>query len=355
MKQNKFYSYNINKLCNGCKYCVSGKKSVIYITGLCPRKCFYCPLSDNKRWKDVMFANERPVKSIKQMIDEIKISCSKGVGITGGDPLVVIDRTVSLIKLLKQKFGKKFHIHLYTSFDLVDDKKLKKLFNSGLDEIRFHPDLDNDKFWSRIMLANKFNWNVGIEIPAIPGYYNKIMEMFDQIGSYISFLNINELEISDTNGNKLGEIGFICKNKISYAIKGSQELALKLIEKIKSKNSKLKIHYCTSKLKDAVQMANRLKLRAKSVAQKYDLVTDEGMLIRGVIYNNKNYKGIINKLIKDYNIPENLIEYDKKRKQILIASWVLNEIYKELPYKSSIITEYPTWDRMIVDVDWLKR
>jgi uncharacterized protein len=351
MKQNKFYSYNIHQLCDGCKYCIKGKKTVIYITGLCPRRCYYCPLSDAKRWKDVMFANERPVKSLNEMVEEIKISSSDGVGITGGDPLVVLERTISLIKILKKKFGKSFHIHLYTSLDLVDIKKLEKLYLAGLDEIRFHPDLDDDKLWDRLCLAKKFGWKVGVEIPAIPGYYKKIMNLIKVVADNISFLNINELEVSDTNGNKLRDMGFVCKNRQSYAVKGSQEMAFRLVQNISKIHPKLRIHYCTSKLKDAVQLSNRLKLRAKSISKEYDIVTDEGMLVRGFICSSD--KKYILSLKNKYEIPSFLIEFDKKRNQILIASWVLQELYKEIPYKCGLVTEYPSFDRMIVEVDWL--
>ena len=41
----------------------------------------------------------------------------------------------------------------------------------------------------------------------------------------------------------------------------------------------------TSSFKDVVQLRNRIKRRARRVAKKYDLVTDEGMLIKGIIEN----------------------------------------------------------------------
>lgn len=163
-----WYSYKTNNIAKGCKLCVTGHKMVLFCTGLCPRDCFYCPISDKKKYKDVVYANEWPIKNVKDMITEAKLTEAKGAGFTGGDPLVKLDRTLSYIKLLKKRFGKKFHIHLYTSLDLVDEKTLKKLYNAGLDEIRFHPNIYNKKLWPRIFLAKKFGWDVGIEIPAIP-------------------------------------------------------------------------------------------------------------------------------------------------------------------------------------------
>ncbi|GIU70208.1 MAG: hypothetical protein KatS3mg002_1444 [Candidatus Woesearchaeota archaeon] len=155
IENTKYYSWKINDLPEGCKKCVSGDKLVMFVTGICPRKCPYCPLSEQKKDNDVIFANERQLTNDNDTIAIIEeaIACkSKGAGFTGGDPLSKIDRTCYYIRLLKKKFGKKFHIHLYTSMELLNDENLKKLNNSGLDELRFHPDLMNKKLWEKVKL-----------------------------------------------------------------------------------------------------------------------------------------------------------------------------------------------------------
>jgi len=335
----KFYSWRKGKLAEGCKHCVLGRKSVLFITGLCNKKCWYCPISDKKKNKDVIYINERPVKNFKDIIDEIKLCESKGVGITGGDPLIVLDKVVEYIKLLKRKFGKKFHIHLYTPLNLVTKAKLSKLFKAGLDEIRFHPDLDGDVL-DKIKLARDFDWSVGVEIPVIPGYGEKIKDLIDKID--VDFLNLNELEISDTNANKIVEKGFRAKDDISYGVKGSQELALKLLKYCEKK--KFRVHYCTVKLKDAVQLINRIKLRAKNVKKKYDILTKNGSLIRGVI-EGRNLEKLRRDLIEEFDIPGDLIEIDDKR--ILTSIVVLEDLKKDLKKKKLkfyIVEEIPTWD-----------
>jgi len=163
-----YYSKTIGKLPKGCQMCVKGEKMVLYITGICPRQCWYCPLSERRKDKDVIFINEWKTSSTEDMIEEVRKCSSKGCGITGGDPLSRLGRTVEYITLLKKTFGKEFHIHLYTSFDLVSKENLEKLYNAGLDEIRFHASFNRKELWNRIGIANEFDWDVGLEIPAIP-------------------------------------------------------------------------------------------------------------------------------------------------------------------------------------------
>lgn len=349
----KYHSYNSGKLAKGCQLCVQGRKSVLFVTGLCARHCYFCPISDKKKNKDVVYINEWPTKKKKDILKEIDLCSSKGVGITGGDPLTKIGRTVKLIKVLKKKFGKKFHIHLYTPLNLVNEKSLKKLYKAGLDEIRFHPNLDNDFNWDMIFLAKKFDWSIGIEIPAIPGKEKETKKLIDFIKEKIDFLNINELEISDTNSQDLVKMGFKPKDNISYGIKGSEQLALELLKYCKGKIKN--VHYCTTKLKDSVQLRKRIMLRAKKVKKDYDIITEDGMLFRGAIFC-KELKKIMKELMKEYDIPKELIEFDKKNKRILTASWIVDELKKELKKKGlkiALVEEYPTYDRLEVMVDYL--
>jgi len=351
IKKTKYFSKKIGHLAKGCQQCVKGQKLVLFVTGICPRKCYYCPISDKKYQHDIIYANERPVKNIHQIIEEAKLSSAKGAGFTGGDPLCKLFRTTFSIRQLKKKFGKKFHIHLYTSFDLVNENNLKKLYNAGLDEIRFHADIKNNKLWNKIELANKFNWKVGIEIPVIPGKLRETKKLIDYFHDKIAFLNLNELEIADNKMNQLSKLGFLTKDKISYAIKDSEKTAVNLMKHIIKKNYNFNVHYCTAKLKDRVQLGERIKRRAKNIAKPYDLIDKEGILIRGAIYGN-NLINLRKKLMKEFEIPADLIEIDKNKQRLLTGAWIIEELKDKLKNKGlkiAIVKEYPTWDRLEIE------
>ena len=332
--------------------CVKGQKLVLFVTGLCPRNCFYCPISEKKWKRDVVYADEWPTKKEKEIVKEARLIGAKGAGITGGDPLERTERTVKYIRLLKKTFGKKFHIHLYTSLDFADDKKLRKLYLAGLDEIRIHPEIYSPKLWDKMRLVQKYDWDIGIEIPAIPNAKKQTEKLLDYFKDKIDFLNINELEIADSKFQKLGT--FVPKDRISYGVKGSEKLARYLLKKYQGKIKN--IHYCTTTLKNKVQLGNRIKRRAKNVRKDYDYVTKEGMLVRGAVYSNKNLNLLKNYLIKKYKIPNSLIETDKRKKRLLTTTEVVEKLKKELKEKGlkpAIVTEYPTWDQFPVEIDYL--
>lgn len=371
-----WHSWSNGKLPKGCELCVKGKKLVLFITGLCSQRCFYCPVSEQKFGNDVIFANEWKVSSenAEELIKEAELTEAEGAGITGGDPLMKVDRCCQYIKILKSRFGKKFHIHLYTPLKLVDEEKLQKLHDAGLDEIRFHLDLNDSCLWSRVELAKKHKWSIGVEIPAIPGYEIETAKAINFVSNKVDFINFNELERSDTKTQhyKIDEFGFNTINEISYAIEGSAEIGMKMLREANKKG--LKAHFCTAKLKDKVQMGNRIKIRARNIAESFDEITDEGLLSRGCVYlpelspvagyrekmKNADKNEMIEKLEEKQKIIEKEIKcravVDKTKLRLIIpkkSAQNNSEKIKKMKLIPAVVEEYPTADAIEMSVEFL--
>ncbi len=378
IRETPYHSYWIGQLPRGCRLCVKGAKLVLLLTGLCARRCWYCPLSEQKKNRDVVVANEWWVSHEQDVLEEARLCDSLGAGFTGGDPLIVLNRTVRYLRLLKKNFGDGFHVHLYTPGSLASEKNLLKLYKAGLDEIRFHPTREKD--YSGLENALKFSWDVGCEIPVIPGEGALIKTFINHINDLgVRFLNLNELELSESNANALSLRGFQVKSDVSYAVAGSQQLALKLMEYC-ARDTSLNVHYCTVKLKDGVQLPSRLKRRAKNAAKEYDIITREGLLVRGAMYLPEltpsfNYnkkiasiqtaarKNIIRRLDKTaeaikekFRLPSKYVVVDERRLRLLTGAWILEEIagdVKSMGLKPAVVEEYPTWDTLCVDLKML--
>ncbi|MBU0756724.1 MAG: radical SAM protein [Nanoarchaeota archaeon] len=378
IKKTPFHSYSIGALPKGCQMCTAGKKSVFFITGLCSKDCFFCPISDEKKNNDIIYINEWPTGSKDDIIKEIELCSSNGIGITGGDPLLKLDRTIRFIRLLKRRFGMAFHIHIYLPLELITENKLKKFSDAGLDEIRFHPDLDDETHWKNLELATKFKWNIGVEIPVIPKKEKETKRLIDFIADKIQFLNLNELEFSDTNYNRILEQGYTAIDDISYAVHGSAELGKVLMDYILEMKYAINVHFCTAKLKDRIQLTTRIKNRAQNIAEEYDKVTKDGTIIRGAIYLKELYPGFdYRKKLKElsvlkkkaiikrlenakkeiqekYDIPDNLIGIDDNKLRILTHANIVMELKSKVTdYKVAVVEEYPTYDMFEVEVDIL--
>ena len=60
-------------LSEGCKLCYQGAKLVLFISGLCDRTCWYCPLSEERKDVDVIFANDQKITTPDEAIEEAEI------------------------------------------------------------------------------------------------------------------------------------------------------------------------------------------------------------------------------------------------------------------------------------------
>jgi len=337
------------RLPRGCVLCRQGAKMVLLVSGRCATGCFYCPLSLEKRGKDVIYANERKVATDDEILEEARTIGAQGTGVTGGDPGACLERTTRLIRRLKEEFGPRHHIHLYTSS--LDLEAFRALEEAGLDELRLHPPVE---MWSSMPstglaeFKRSSRMKIGLEVPALPGEragLKKLIAFATESG--LDFVNLNELEFSEGNWERLKERGLDVKDDVSSAVRGSEELALELV----GSSKKIPVHYCSSSFKDAVQLRKRIKRRALRTALPSDIITEEGTLLKGV---GEGPADEIIAILRELEVPPELFREDKEKKRVEVASWVLEEIFPEIPYESFLVEEYPTADRLEVEREPLR-
>lgn len=310
---------------------------VLFVTGLCNRKCFYCPVSFERKDKDLIFANERLVEKDEDIIEEALSMDALGTGITGGEPILKPERVKHYIKLLKKQFGKEHHIHLYTS--LAPGKNLlRSLKEAGLDEIRFHPpidlwkDINNTPYRKSIIAAHELGISTGVELPSISEDLKGILSLLEEVDG---FLNLNELEFSETNSEELKKHGFVVAED-GYAAVGSREAAEKL--------SFGRLHFCSSRFKDAVQLRERFKRIAKRNARDFDEITEDGTLVYGVIEGD----GL--PTLKKAKVAKEM--YSKKNGFIETAWWIAEELADEMKKSGCsvcVIERYPMQNGFVVE------
>lgn len=345
----------LGSLPKGCTMCRRGEKAVIFITGLCPINCFYCPISFERKGKDVVYVNEAKVNSIDNVIAEIENTRALGCSITGGEPLVVLSRVLEYIRVLKDYFGSKFHIHLYTSAYRMTTNIIKDFEKSGLDEIRFHIIYLKPTIKVIEYTVKNSSMDVGVEIPVIPGrklFYIKLLKILDSIG--IDFINLNELEITESNCNELLLRGFKARRDYPIGVEGSEELALELVRWAKDNLRNISVHYCSALFKDAIQTRRRLLRASIFVRKPYEDVTEDGLLRKLVV---KGPRDVLEKL-------KNIISRELGRDQVdlivrgnscelhtsISALNLLVRVNSEIKHRIRVfeVEEYPTSVRVRV-------
>lgn len=313
----------------GCQHCLKGVKGVLFLNGLCqkPQHCnWYCPLSEKRRNKKISYINEIMISEKEDIIEELDKTNAKGISITGGEPLTKenLPKTIEYIEYLKNQKGETFHIHLYTNGISFSKEIAYKLAKAGLDEIRFHPPKEK---WNCISKALNLDMSVGVEVPIIPNidYINDLQKLIlylDDIGG--EFINLNEFEYCFPNSKSLRQRGYELKEGSIASVQDSEIYALKLIKKISSMTKNIKIHYCSILAKDYYQLKNRYLQRAKNIKKEYEEITEEGLLLYGIIEGNEeSLRELLDILINKYNISKNLIQ--NKRKSIELPYYILIE------------------------------
>ncbi|MEM0293319.1 MAG: radical SAM protein [Saccharolobus sp.] len=280
--------YN-GKLPRGCELCRLGSKLVLFISGECDDNCFYCPVSEERFGKDRIFANETEINDLVEVIYEAYRMKALGAGITGGDPILKIDRVVEIIRVLKDEFGSDFHIHLYTTGRYVNDDVMRELVNAGLDEIRFHP--IKEEYLKAVKIATKYDIDIGLEIPSIPGSEEKIMRLIKWAEeNKLKFINLNELELNSRNYLNLNSKGFYVSHGLT-GVKGSFETAYNVLKQYEN-NTQVTVHYCSSIYKDIVETRTRFFRIIKYSSKPYEEQTEEGTIVRAIVKTNEPIKDL---------------------------------------------------------------
>ncbi|MFH1786857.1 MAG: radical SAM protein [archaeon] len=333
IKETMGNSFASGKLARGCELCIRGSKLVLFLTGICQSECWYCPISEKRKGKDITWANEREVRSDEDIFEEAKRQSAEGASITGGEPFLRFDRLLESVRLFKDNFGHKFHLHLYTYGGLASPERLRKLDRAELDEIRFHKA-------ENLPDRKEYSMSVGVEVPLIPGTDKELLAAVDRIAGRADFLNLNELEYSDSNSDAMMARGFEQKNDLSYGIKGSIELGMKILEYA---DGKVPAHLCPSELKDHIQFRNRLKRTAKNVRRKYEKETSEGLLLKGVIEGDA---AAHRRLLKKFSLSPEYFVFDSEKGQIEASETIARRLAGKIAEKAFIVEEYPTFGRL---------
>jgi len=357
----------------GCIQCQMGSKLVLFITGHCHWMCDYCPLSENRREIDWMFANERRVEigDWDAVIEEARAMNATGAGITGGDPVMARERVLEACKILKNEFGNDFHLHMYTSIPFKAEWA-QDFAEAGLDEIRFHfLDLESEKYTETMAACVESGILTGVEIPCEPDKENELMELLETMRDMpVQFLNLNELEITVGNHDNMELRGFNLSDEITAGAAGSGELATRMRDRVMAASIgaadpeegtvrepyPYHLKFCTATYKDSGQLRRRFIRRGEHTISPHEILTEDGTLLFGAIdCAQEESDDWIDEIHSETGLPKRFMLYDSDNERIELPLSMAEELVGEIDAPISLVEVHPTHERLEMTVVYLNR
>ena len=232
----------------GCKGCLLGRGTNVYMTGLCTRDCFFC--FNAKPRSDEIVAHGIKVKEPEDIPEIVSRYGLRSVGLSGGEPLLYPDRLLRAVRALRA-MPERVRIELYTNGDLAGDETLDRLKEAGLDGIRFNL-VANDFDTAPVRRALRRFQETAVEVPAVPSLMSRLERMtleLDEIGC--PYLNIHELFACRENERGMGGEGYQgtsgmgSKELFWKPAEGAEEAALSLLLFALKRTTRLSAYYCS--------------------------------------------------------------------------------------------------------------
>src|SRR4030065_2682601 len=99
--------------------------------------------------------------------------------------------------------------------------------------------------------------------------------------------------------------GYVNKHDLSCGVGGADDVARRILGRV----WKVTVHYCASGYKDAWQLRSRIKRRAETVRRPWDLVTEDGTLLKGIIEGD-GLHGVLAALRRAHPGPQDPMVHD---------------------------------------------
>lgn len=267
---------NCSGLSPGCRHCGAGDWSCLFINGRCNGRCFYCPTPQDDDGPPT--TNGLAFASPEDYAAYVSELGFRGVSISGGEPLLTPDLTLSYLNAVRKRCGDAVHLWLYTNGTLLTPDLCKQLRDAGLNEIRF--DLGAVRYHlKKLRLAVGTIPTVTVEIPAVPEdedlLKTKMIEMAD---AGVNHLNLHQMRLTPHNFGPLLERGYTFLHGEKITVLESELCALRLVKFGLDQNITLPVNYCSFAYKRRFQHAAARRRAALNVCTSGESVTDPGYL-----------------------------------------------------------------------------
>ena len=260
----------------GCRLCVEGSWSCLFVNGRCNCDCFYCPASQD----DIGLPTTNTVdfRTPADYVTYLERFGFRGASMSGGEPLLTPNRTQAFIEAIKKRFGADMHVWLYTNGTLATPDLMKRLRDAGLDEIRFDIGATGYRL-DKLRLAVGHISTVTVEIPAIAEEKELLQaKMVEMAEAGVNYLNLHQLRLTPYNFERLAPRGYTYLHGDKVTVLDSELTALELILHGRERGIPLPVNYCSFVYKNRYQNRASRRRNAPYLAKDYEQLTENGYI-----------------------------------------------------------------------------
>ncbi len=276
---------DMEQLSPGCKICVEGRWSCLFINGLCNCSCFYCPTSQDEI--DLPMTNSVSFRHPADYVDYLERFGFTGASISGGEPLLTPKRSLGFLYAIKRHFGHKMHTWLYTNGTLLTEELVQQLHDCGLDEIRF--DIGATDY--NLQPLRKAIGNietVTVEIPAIPEELPRLKRLLPELRDRgVKHLNLHQLRLTPHNYRHLVKRGYRFLHGEKITVLDSELAALELLLETIENGTDLPVNYCSFVYKNRFQALAARQRNGLYQRKSYEELTENGYLRTLTLHGSK--------------------------------------------------------------------
>jgi uncharacterized protein len=267
---------NCHGLSPGCRRCGDGGWSCLFVNGRCNGRCFYCPTAQDDDGPPV--TNGLAFTSPEDYAAYVAALGFSGVSISGGEPLMTPDLTLSYLSAVRKRCGDDVHLWLYTNGTLLTADLCSRLRDAGLNEIRF--DLGAVRYHlKKLRLAVGCIPTVTVEIPAVPEDEELLkLKLVEMAEAGVNHLNLHQMRLTPYNFGPLTERGYTFLHGEKVTVLESELCALRMVRFGLEQGIPVPVNYCSFPYKRRFQHAAARRRAALSVCVAGEEVTEPGYL-----------------------------------------------------------------------------
>ncbi len=271
----------LNALSPGCRACGEGTWNCLFVNGICNARCFYCPAAQQDVGEPT--SNTVAYPTPDDYLHYVRRFDVRGVSLSGGEPLLTLDRTLRYLRAVRPVLGSGGYLWLYTNGRLATDDVLAQLADTGLDEIRF--DLSATRYDTRpLARAARRIPAVTVEVPAIPEHVGRLRERLPAlVDAGVRYLNLHELRATAHNLPRLRRRGYTFRHGPRVTVLESELAAFELLGAVQAGRLPIGAQYCSSIFKHRHQTVASRRRHAELVRRPYEGLTEAGLLRRVVV------------------------------------------------------------------------